>query len=92
LSGLARHFLQLHSFAAATARGTSPEQAVKSLRPRPHFKREPTFITHSRKWGTERLLAALPLIQDAVKRSRLHPDLEQDFAERLVLTLHHKAA
>jgi len=92
LSGLARHFLQLHGFAAATARGTSPEQAVKSLRPRPHFKREPAFITHSRKWGTERLLGALPLIQDAVKRSRLHPDLEKDFAERLVLTLHHKAA
>ena len=92
LSGLARHFLQLHSFAAATARGTSPEQAVKSLRPRPHFKREPAFITHSRKWGTERLLGVLPLIQDAVKRSRLHPDLEKDFAERLVLTLHHKAA
>jgi hypothetical protein len=65
---------------------------VKSLRPRPHFKREPAFITHSRKWGTERLLGVLPLIQDAVKRSRLHPDLEKDFAERLVLTLHHKAA
>ena len=92
MSGLARHFLQLHSLAAALAKGASAEQAVKSLRPRPHFKREPVFVTHSRKWGAERLLNALPHIQEAVKRSRLFPDLEQDFAERLVLTLHHKAA
>jgi DNA polymerase III subunit delta len=92
LSGLARHFLQLHSLAAALAKGISPEQAMKSLRPRPHFKREPVFVAHSRKWGEERLLNALPLLQDAVKRTRLCPDLEQDFAEQLVLTLHHKAA
>jgi DNA polymerase III subunit delta len=92
LSGLARHFLQLHSFAAAVAKGTSAEQAMRALRPPPHFKRKESFIAHSRKWGPERLLNALPLIQDAVKRSRLNPELEQDFAERLVLTLHHKAA
>jgi hypothetical protein len=35
----------------------------------------------------QRLLEALPLIQGAVKRSRLNPDLERAVAERLVLTL-----
>jgi DNA polymerase-3 subunit delta len=92
LSGLARHFLQLHSLAAALAKGGSAEQAVKSLRPRPHFKREPSFIAHSRRWGADRLLDAMPMIQEAVKRSRRFPELEHAFAERLILSLHHKAA
>jgi DNA polymerase-3 subunit delta len=92
LSGLARHFLQLHSLAASLAKGGSVEQAVKSLRPRPHFKREPIFVAHSRRWGADRLLNAMPMIQEAVKRTRRYPELEQAFAERLVLALHHKAA
>jgi DNA polymerase-3 subunit delta len=92
LSGLARHFLQLHSLAAALAKGGSVEHAVKSLRPRPHFKREPSFIAHSRRWGADRLLNAMPMIQEAVRRSRRFPELEHAFAERLILSLHHKAA
>ena len=59
----------------------------RSLRPRPHFKREPVFLAHCRRWGAQRLLEALPLIQEAVKRSRAQPELEGAFAERLVLTL-----
>jgi hypothetical protein len=60
---------------------------VRQLRPRPHFKRERAFIAHSRRLGANRLFQALPLIQDAVKRARLNPDLEQALAERLVLAL-----
>lgn len=87
LSALGRHFTQLHRVAAAQGSGGSLEQAAKSLKPRLHFKREPVFIAHCRRWGTTRLLHALPLIQEAVKRSRRSPDLEVAFAERLVLTL-----
>jgi DNA polymerase-3 subunit delta len=85
LLALGRHFTQLHRVAAAS--GTSIDQSLKSLRPRPHFKREDAFIAHCKRWGTTRLAHALPLIQDAIKRSRLSPDLEGAFAERLVLTL-----
>ena len=63
------------------------EQALRSIRPRPHFKREKAFVADSRRLGAQRLLEALPLIQDAVKRARLNPDLERAVAERLVLTL-----
>ncbi|MGO8842908.1 MAG: DNA polymerase III subunit delta [Methyloceanibacter sp.] len=87
LSALGRHFTQLHRIAAAQAGGVSGEQAVRSLRPRPHFKRERAFIAHSRRLGPRRLLEALPLIQEAVKHSRLTPELERDIAERLVLVL-----
>ena len=87
LSVLGRHFTQLHRIASAQAAGVAPEQALRSLRPRPHFKREKAFVADSRRIGEQRLLEALPLIQEAVKRARLNPDLERAIAERLVLTL-----
>jgi DNA polymerase-3 subunit delta len=87
LSALGRHFTQLHRVASAASGGGSLEQSVKSLKPRPHFKREPLFIAHCKRWGATRLAHALPLIQEATKRSRHSPDLEGAFAERLVLTL-----
>jgi len=87
LVALGRHFTQLHRVASAQAGGTDPEQAVKSLKPRPHFKREPVFLAHCRRWGPTRLTHALPLIQEAIRRTRRSPELEDAFAERLVLTL-----
>lgn len=87
LAALGRHFTQLHRVAAAQTGGSNMEQAVKSLRPRPHFKREAQFLAHCRKWGAGRLAQALPLIQEVVRRTRRMPDLETSFAERLLLTL-----
>jgi DNA polymerase-3 subunit delta len=87
LSALGRHFTQLHRAASAQAAGASVEQAVRSLRPRPHYKREPIFIAHCRRLGINRLFDSLPLIQEAVKRARLNPELERAMAERLVLAL-----
>jgi DNA polymerase-3 subunit delta len=90
LSALARHFTQLHRVAAAQAAGGNLEDAVKALRPRPHFKREPIFLAHCRRWGANRLAHALPLIQETVRRTRRAPDLEDAFAERLLMTLSSK--
>jgi DNA polymerase-3 subunit delta len=87
LVALSRHFLQLHRVASAQAEGATAEQAVRSLRPRPHFKREPEFLAHARRLGANRLSQSLPLIQEAIKRTRLSPDLASAFAERLLLTL-----
>ena len=87
LSALGRHFTQLHRVAAAISNGGGIEQSVKSLRPRPHFKREPVFLAHCKRWGAARLARTLPLIQEAVRHTRRSPDLEGAFAERLVLTI-----
>jgi len=93
LSALARHFIQLHRVAAAAGAGQDLDQAVKSLKPRPHFKREQAFAAHCRRWGAARLLAVLPMIQDAIRRTRRFPDLDRAFADRLVLALgQHKGA
>ena len=87
LSALGRHFTQLHRVASAQGSAGSLEQAVKPLKPRLHFKREPLFLAHCKRWGATRLSHALPLIQEAIRRIRRSPDLESAFAERLVLTL-----
>ena len=87
LSALGRHFTLLHRIAAAQAAGVSIEQVWRSQRPRPNFKREKALIADSCRLGAQRLLDAIPLIQEAVKRSRLNPDLDRALAERLVLTL-----
>jgi DNA polymerase III subunit delta len=87
LAALGRHFTQLHRVASAQSAGGSFEDAVKSLRPRPHFKREPVFLAHCKRWGATRLAQALPLIQEAIRRTRKSPELEGPFAERLVLKL-----
>lgn len=87
LSALGRHFTQLHRIASVTGTGGNLDQNVKSLKPRLHFKREPLFVAHCKRWGAARLAHALPLIQEATRCSRRSPDLEGAFAERLVLTL-----
>jgi len=87
LSALARHFTQLQRAAATQASGGNLEDAVRSMRPRPHFKREPMFLAHCRRWGAHRLGQALLLIQEAVRRTRRSPDLDGAFAERLLLAL-----
>jgi DNA polymerase-3 subunit delta len=87
LSALGRHFTQLHRVATMLAEGSSTDQALRALRPRPHFKREPEFLAHAKKWGARRLADALPQIQEAIRRTRLQPEFEAAFAERLLLTL-----
>ena len=87
LIALGRHFTQLHKVASAPADGGSAEQAIKSLKPRPHFKRESEFLAHCRRLGPARLAHMLPLIQEAIRRSRRSPELEGALAERLLLTL-----
>ena len=87
LIALGSHFTQLHKVASAQAGGASAEQAIKSLKPRPHFKRESEFLAHCRRLGPARLAHMLPLIQEAIRRSRRSPELEGALAERLLLTL-----
>ncbi|MGI8725445.1 MAG: DNA polymerase III subunit delta [Methyloceanibacter sp.] len=87
LAALGRHFTQLHKIAAVHAQGGNVQQAMRSLRPPPNFKRADAFTAQARRWGAGRLLQVLPAIQETVRRTRLSPDLEDAFAERLVLEL-----
>ena len=87
LIALGRHFPELHKVASAQAQRASSDQAIKSLRPRPHLKRASDFLAHCRRLGPARLAHLLPLIQETMNRSRRSPELECALAERLLLTL-----
>jgi DNA polymerase-3 subunit delta len=88
LGALGRHFTQLHRVASAVASGQTTDRVLQSLRPRPRPQsREDLFLAHCRRWGATRLAHALPLIQEAITRTRRSPELEGAFADRLVLTL-----
>lgn len=84
LSVLARHYTRLYVVAAHKA---GIEGAARSLRPPLHFKRKDMFLAHCRTWGAKRLAQALPLIQEAIRRTRRSPEMGTAFAERLLLTL-----
>jgi DNA polymerase-3 subunit delta len=83
LSALGRHFTRLHRVASAP----SAEQAIRFFRPPLNFKRKDMIIAHARRLGPRRLLESLPLIQNAVRQSRLNPELERAIAEELIVTL-----
>ena len=84
LGALSRHFTKL--YLVATHKGTL-EDGAKKLRPPLHYKRRDMFLEHCRKWGARRLASTLPLIQEAVRRTRRSPDLGPVFGERLLLAL-----
>ncbi|WP_114392215.1 DNA polymerase III subunit delta [Oleisolibacter albus] len=56
-----RHFQRLHMAVAHTARGQTPQQAVKALRPPVFFKQEPQMVAQVRRW-------TLPLLHQALER------------------------
>ncbi len=87
IAALGRHFTQLHRAATVLAGGGGAEQVFRSMRPRPHFKREAAFIAHARRLGARRLFESLPPIQATVRDARLAPELQRAQAEQLVLTL-----
>ena len=87
LSALGRHFTQLHRVAAALGSGGSLEQAVKSLKPRLHFKREPVFIAHCRRWGATQAFACAAADPGGGQALAPLARSRGAFAERLVLTL-----
>lgn len=84
---LQRHFLRLHRTRAALDAGRSMEDALRQLRPPPHFKQKEAFERQCRDWNLPRLDAALAAISDTVKRARLTSSLDTVLAEHLLLEL-----
>jgi DNA polymerase-3 subunit delta len=87
LAALARHFGQLHKIAATLASGGTFQDAMKSYWPRPNRTQQDMLLAHCKRWGATRLAHTLPLIQEAISRTRLSAELETAFAERLLLKL-----
>lgn len=60
-----RHFQRLHLAAGRIARGHSPEQALKALRPPVFFKQRPILLGQLRQWSPGRLAQAFELLLEA---------------------------
>jgi DNA polymerase-3 subunit delta len=81
---LARHFQRLHSI---VSQGTSPEAAVKYLRPPLNFKQRDMFLRQCRRWSAGELAVAIMMIQEATLKSRMRPEIENITTERLIMAL-----
>lgn len=62
LRSLQRHFLRLHLAAGAMAQGKSPDQAVATLKPPPHFSVADQMKAQLIRWPADRIGTALDLL------------------------------
>lgn len=82
-----RYFLRLHKLRSDIDKGRSVDDAVRSLRPPPHFKQRDLLVQQCRAWQSRELSAALLRCADAAKSARLNTALEEALTERLILAL-----
>jgi DNA polymerase-3 subunit delta len=87
LAALQRHFLRLHRVRAVMEAGKSLEDAMRQMRPPPHFKQKAEIEGQVRTWTGARLAAALGRIGEAVKAARLNSAMEATLASALILDL-----
>jgi DNA polymerase-3 subunit delta len=84
---LQRHFLRLHALRSGYESGRSLDDAMRSLRPQPHFKQKAAIEQQCRDWRLDALNAALARIGDAARAARLNNALESTLAEALLIDL-----
>ncbi len=82
-----RYGLRLHRLRAEIDMGRSFDDAVRRLRPPPHWKTKDALARQCRQWTGPRLARALSIIAAAAKAARLAGPLEDTIAERLLLDL-----
>lgn len=82
-----RHFHRLHRLRTAMDRGQPFDDAVKALKPQPHFKVKDALAAQCRQWSAARLASALSRITATAKAARLAGQLEDALAERLLLAI-----
>lgn len=82
-----RYFLKLHRARADLDQGRSLEEILRTMRPPLHFKQKDIFASQVRRWSRPGLDAALKRIAETAKAARLSSQIEETFAERLMLAL-----
>jgi DNA polymerase III subunit delta len=84
---LQRYFLRLHRTRSAVDAGRTMDEALRQLRPAPHFKQKEAFERQCRDWTLPKLNDALAAIADAARRARLTTALDSVLAEHLLMDL-----
>lgn len=87
IAALQRHYVRLHRLRSGYDAGRSLDDAMRALKPPPHFRQKAALEQQCRDWSLAGLDAALARIADAAKEARLNSALESALAERLLLDL-----
>lgn len=92
LAALQRHFLRLHRVRGLLDAGRSMDDALRQMRPPPHFKQRPEIEAQLRAWAQQKLNIAVARLAEAVKTARLNSSMETTLTEALLLDLARLAA
>lgn len=87
IAALQRHFLRLHRVRAAMDAGRSADDAMRQMRPPPHFKQKAEIEQQLRLWTLQKLTAALERIAEGAKTARLNSAMEAVLCEALLLDI-----
>jgi DNA polymerase-3 subunit delta len=87
LAAIQRHFLRLHRVRALLDAGRNMDDALRQMRPPPHFKQRAEIESQLRTWTGQKLSIAVARIAEAVKNARLNSAMEATLADALILDL-----
>jgi DNA polymerase-3 subunit delta len=82
-----KHILKLIQLRNAIDGGRPVDEAVKAMRPPPHFSQTAALAQQGRAWTAEKLHAVLRQSSEAVKAARLTPRLETELTDALIVRL-----
>lgn len=91
LRAAARHLQRLHLTAGAAARGEPLDNALRSFRPRLHFKIEKAIRSQAGKWPAARVAQAMELVLDAERECKTTGLPGEAVCSRALLRLAHSA-
>ncbi len=87
LQAAANHVAKLRELRVLMAQGASAQEAVKRMRPPVFFRRQPVMARQLGLWTPEKLDVADESIWQAMRQTRVLPELEAQLAERCLLGL-----
>lgn len=87
VAALQRYFHRLHRLRAQADAGVRLEDAMRQLRPEPHFRHKAALEEQVRLWSMDQMALAIAAMAETAVAARLSSDLEQPLAERLLMRI-----
>lgn len=87
IAAIQRHILRLHRARALVEDGRSMDDALRQMRPPPHFKQRAEIEAQVRGWSLVRLTLALDAIRKAARLARVESAMEDTHAQALILEI-----
>lgn len=92
IAALQRHMLRLHRVRSLLDGGRAMDDALRQMRPPPHFKQRAEIEAQLQAWTMPKLSAALARVAEGAKAARLNSAMDVVLCEALLLDLARLAA